>query len=148
MRKWRENKKWGEFHFFPVSTYSSTLCPSTDPLYFRSKPKWLVWKWTHPCSPSAWTSARRWPVRAMPSTSPLPLVPPSPSPWTPGARTLPVRLPRRRQAPQPSGEIPRGERSTNLRSSEGLHLGLPVILLLLLKTCVTNVNMWQLLKRG
>ena len=85
---------------------------------------------------------------AMPSTSPLPLVPPSPPPWTPGARTLPVRLPRRRQAPQPSEEIPRGERSTNLRSSEGLHLGLPVILLLLLKTCVTNVNMWQLLKRG
>ena len=59
-------------------------------LFFSSevKPKWLVrTKLTHPpCSPSAWTSARRWQDRGTPSTSPSPLVPPSPSPWTPGAR--------------------------------------------------------------
>ena len=36
-------------------------------------PKWLARKMlTHPCSPSAWNSAKRWPIRVKSSTSPSP----------------------------------------------------------------------------
>ena len=62
---------------------------------------------------NVWTSARRWPTRALPSTSPSIWVQLSPSPlrqrtrvWT---RTVQAR-PRRRQARLPSGEMPGARR--------------------------------------
>ena len=49
---------------------------------------------------------------ARPSTSLLPLVPTSPSPWTPGVRQQ-AQWSRRRQAPQPWGGMQGGERNTS-----------------------------------
>ena len=97
------SKTFGGFGGYPASSFYEQNSPNRThtiicnivehaklQLFFSSevKPKWLVrTKLTHPpCSPSAWTSARRWQDRGTPSTSPSPLVPPSPSPWTPGAR--------------------------------------------------------------
>ena len=110
--------------------------------------KWQQWtKLIPPWSPSAWTSAKHWPARARSSTSHLLLVPLSPSPWTPGAR---FKGPRRRQAPQRSGEMPSVGKSSTKESSKSLQLGFPlkVMQLPLRRQNVTFVNSKQLLKRG
>ena len=95
--------------------------------YFISsevKPKWLQWtELTPPWSPSAWPFAKRWPARARPSTSPLPLAQPFPSPWTPGARSLKVLWPRRGQAPRRKGGMPSARRNFSTRSSRVFQLG-------------------------
>ena len=111
-------------------------------------PKWVMK--ILPWPPSAWRSAKHWPARASTSTSPFPLDLDSPSPWTPaGARQCPTKRPRGSQAPQPSGGMPGGERSSLPRSSRSVRPGFPSkTLQLQRKSSVINVNMWQPLKRG
>ena len=62
---------------------------------------------------NVWTSARRWPTRALPSTSPSIWVQLSPSPLRQRTRVWPRTAqarPRRRQARLPSGEMPGARR--------------------------------------
>ena len=82
-----------------------------------------------------------------PSTSPLPLVPTSPSPWTPGVRQQ-AQWSRRRQAPQPWGGMQGGERNTS-RGSKTLHQWtlLKKWKLLLMRSLVTSVTTNQPLRR-
>ena len=119
--------------------------------WFRSRPlQWppLLVERT-PWPPSAWPSAKHWPARARSSTSPFPLVPTSPSPWTPGAREWKARWSRKRQVPQPLGEMPGEEKNLWQRSSKALHLGFPVVKIMLPRLPgVTNVSLKQFLKRG
>ena len=116
------------------------------------KQKWLVWtKMTPPCSPSAWNSAKRWPTRVKSSTSPLPSVPPFPSPWTPGARCTRIPTPRRR-APQRSGGMPSEGKNSWRRSRPilqvGSHLKMMHLCLPLTGPNATNASTKHLLKRG
>ena len=63
--------------------------------------------------PNVWTSARRWPTRASPSTSPSRWVQLSPSPLRQRTRVWPRTAqarPRRRQARLPLGEMPGARR--------------------------------------
>ena len=88
-------------------------------LYFHNSEvtsKWLQRvKLTSPWpTPSAWNFAKHWPPRARLSTSPWTWAPPSPSPWTPGARLWlwlaaePVL--RKKESPSTRrGEMPGGE---------------------------------------
>ena len=113
------------------------------------RPKWLQWqRLAPPCYPSAWTFAKRCPARARSSTSPLPLVRTSPSPWTPGARRQ-AQWPRRKQAPPPSGEMPGGERIIS-SGSKTLHQWnlLKKWKLFAMRPIMTSVTTKQPLRRG
>ena len=107
---------------------------------------------TLPCSPSAWNSAKRWPTRVKSSTSPLPSVPPFPSPWTPGARCTRIPTPRRR-APQRSGGMPSAGKTSWKRRSRpilqvGTHLKKMHLPLPLTGPNATNASTKHPLKRG
>ena len=73
--------------------------------------KWLQWVKVTPLWPSsAWTSAKHWPAKARPSSSPSRLDPASASPLTQGTRCQTWKprgwyQPGRNQAHQPSGEM-------------------------------------------
>ena len=101
-----------------------------------------------PCFRSAWIFAKHCPARARPSTSPLPLVPTSPSPWTPGVRQQ-AQGSRRRQAPPPWGGMLGGERNTS-RGSKTLQQWtlLKKWKLFLMRSPVTSVTTNQPLRRG
>ena len=120
-------------------------------LWFRIRLlQWVVLRVEMPSLwPSAWSFARRCPVKAKSSTSLSQLAPASPSPWIPGARHRPASLLRRRPVPQRSGETPSEERSSWPRSSSHLRLRTPAEMRLLQRLwSVTNVNMLAPLRRG
>ena len=80
-------------------------------------------------------------ARARPLTSPLPSVPLSASPWTPGARYLDSQA-------SPSTLRRNAKRRETKKSSKALQQGFPLKVMLPRHQNVTNVIMKQLLKRG
>ena len=100
----------------PFSKRKHVLGQLEDFLNSEVKPKWLrCLMLTPPWPPNAWSSAKHWPARARPSTSPWPSALTSPSPWTPGVRQQ-AKIWRRRQVLPPLGEMLSGERIIFSRS--------------------------------